>query len=114
MCICVGEPTCPRVLHVRDEHEVSCDVPLVLAVLVGSHQCINTIVDVCGDIELQTAVVLALRRHMDLSLDVVLLLQRLALVVPHQLRFWVSRHTEWDAPILVAHGFVQVQDNRWD
>lgn len=82
------------------------DVPLVLAILVDGHQRVDTVVDVRGDNKLQTAMVLALRRHVDLSLDVVLLLQRLALVVPQQLRFGVPCHAEWDAPILVAFGLL--------
>lgn len=82
------------------------DVPLVLAIPVDGHQRVDTIVDVRRDDELQTAMVLTLRRHMDLSLDVVLLLQGLALVVPQQLRFGVPCHAEWDAPILVAFGLL--------
>lgn len=70
--------------------------------------------DVCGDIKVQTAMVLALRRLVDLSLDVFPLFQGFALVEPRQLRFWVPRHAERDAPILVARGLVQVQDNRGD
>lgn len=101
-------------LYIRDVHEVSSDIPLVLTVLVGGHQCVDTIVDVRGDIKLQTAMVLALCRLVDLSLDVILLLQWLALVVPQELRFGVPCHAEWDAPILVAQGLVQVQDYRGD
>lgn len=103
-----GAPTCPGVLHFRKAHEVCGDIPLVLAVLVGGHQRVDTVVDVSRDIKVQTAMVLALRRLVDLSLDVVLLLQGLALVVPQQFRFGVPSHAEGDAPILAAHGLVQI------
>lgn len=101
-------------LHVRDKHEVCGDVSLVIAILVGGQQSVNTIVDVSGDIKVQTAVILALRRLVDLSLDVVLLFQELALMIPQQIRFGIPRHAEWDAPVLVAQGLVQVQDDRTD
>lgn len=90
------------------------DVPLVLTVLIVGHQRVDTVMDVRRDIKVQTAMVLALCRLVDLSLDIVPFLQGLALVVPIQFRFGVSSHAERDAPILVAYGLLQVQDNRGD
>lgn len=58
--MCKGAHTCPRVIHFRDVHEVSGDVPLILAIFVFGHKSVDTIVDVCGDVKLQTAMVLAL------------------------------------------------------
>lgn len=99
-------------LHVRDVHEVSCDVLLVVAELVGGHQRVDAVVDVCRDFQQQAAVVLAFRGVVDLRFDVVLLLQWLTLVVPLQVRLGVARHAERNAPVLVAHRFVQLQ-NDW-
>lgn len=83
-----------------------------LSELIFGHQHVNTIMDVSGDDELQTAVILRVRDVMDLGPDVLVLLQRLSLVVPAQLRLRVAGHSEGDAPVLVSLGLIQLHYRR--
>lgn len=87
---------------------------LVLAVLVGRHQPVHAVVDVGGVDQLQAAVVLALGGLVDPGADVVLLLEGHVLVVPLQIGFGVSLHTEGDAPVVVPLGLQQLFDTGGD
>lgn len=95
---------------VRRDDELGRDLLLVPAILILCHQPVNTIVDVRGVDQLQAAVVLALSGHVDPGADVVLLLERLILVVPLQLRLGVPCHAEGDAPVMVPLWAQQLLD----
>lgn len=99
-------------VYIRYVHEVRRHVSPVLSELIASHQRVNAIMDMSGNDQLQTAMVLRIRDFMDFSPDVLLLLQQLPLVVPVQIRPRVACHSERDAPVLVPHRLVQLHDSR--
>lgn len=86
---------------VRWVDELGSDILRIPAVLIRCHQSVHSVVNVCWIDQLQAAVVLTLGGQVDHGADVVLLLERHVLVVPSQLRFGVSCHTEGDAPVVV-------------
>lgn len=93
-------------VHIRYVHEVCRHVSAVLSELIAGHQRVNAVMNVSGNDKLQTAVVLRICDFMDFGPNVLLLLQQLFLVIPVQIRLWVARHSERDAPVLVPHRLV--------
>lgn len=91
-------------------NELGSDCLFILTILVLCHQFIFAVMDVSGIDQLQAAVVLVLSGHVDHGPDVVLLLEQLVLVIPEQLRFWIPRHSEWDAPVVVPFWTQQLLD----
>lgn len=108
---CVSSIECIETwVNVGRVDELGDDLLLVLAEIVLGHQRVLSVVDVRGVDQLQAAVVLALGGQVDEGADEVLLLQRLALVVPLQHRLGVPGHAEGDAPVVVPLRRQQLQD----
>lgn len=102
----ICELTVPGVVHEMCRYGLS-----VCSVAVAGLQRVLPVVDVRGAVQLQAAVVLVHGVVVDVCADESPLFHRLAAEQPAQLRLWVARHAEGDAPVVVRNSVRELADD---
>lgn len=96
-----AKPPVHTVVDSRPAHEVSGDLSLILPILVLGHQGVVSVIHMSGVIQLEAAMVLRVIGDVDLSTDVLGLIQYGPIVEPLKRRLGVASHSEWNAPVVI-------------